>query len=64
MHKANFSTEITKLATMYMVTERYKLGKNTIFRLADEAHAVVKIGRSVRYDVAKLDRLIEEKYTL
>ena len=64
MHKAHYSSEITKLATMGMVSERYKLGKNTILQLADEAHAVIKIGRSVRYDVAKLDKLIEQKYTL
>lgn len=40
--------------------ERYELGRTGIAKLAEAAGARVTIGRSVRYDLRKMDRYLEE----
>lgn len=60
MNKANFSNEVIKLATVKQATERYKLGRNLLMKLAENENAVRHFGRAVRIDVQKLDRAIEE----
>lgn len=34
---------------------RYEVGRNTMRKIAEDAHAVVKIGRLYRIDFAKVD---------
>ena len=46
------------LITYKQACERYNLGMNTVQRLAREAGALVKIGKSARIDIAKIDSLV------
>ncbi|SEL89552.1 hypothetical protein SAMN04487770_12023 [Butyrivibrio sp. ob235] len=63
MRKAEFSNDIQKLATKLQARERYKLSMGTIMKIAEQANAVRRFGRSVRIDIEVLDRAIEEKYS-
>ena len=60
MKTANYSWEVGKLATLPMVKERYKLGRDALIRIATESGAIRKIGRSLRFDVQKMDAYIDE----
>ena len=46
------------LITYKQACERYNLGMNTVQRLAREAGALVKIGKSARIDIAKMDSFV------
>lgn len=59
MNKAKYSDSIVKLATVTQAIERYKLGRNSLMRLATDENAIRHFGRSVRIDVQVLDRAIE-----
>lgn len=64
MKLAKYSNEIFRYATKTQATDYLKVNKATLERLAVEAKAKVKIGRSARYDIPKIVALLEEKYTL
>lgn len=46
------------LLTYKDACERYNLGMNTVQRLAREAGALIKINKSARIDVSKMDNYI------
>ncbi len=46
------------LLTYKDACKRYNLGMNTVQRLAREAGALVKIGKSARIDIAKMDSFV------
>lgn len=60
MQKANFSNNITKLATVEQAKERYKLSRNLLMKVAENENAIRRFGRSVRIDVKILDNAIEQ----
>lgn len=60
MNKPKYTNTITKYATVNMATERYKLSKALIIMLAKKYHALIRIGRSVRIDIEKLDKALDE----
>lgn len=49
-----------KLGTLEQAGGRYGFGRNAMRRIAEEAGAVVKIGRSVRVNFTILDRYMDE----
>lgn len=49
-----------KLGTLEQAGGRYGFGRNAMRRIAEEAGAVVKIGRSVRVNFTILDRYVDE----
>lgn len=59
MRKSNYSDEITKFATVDQARERYKLSRDTVVKLAKEADAVRKIGRSIRIDIPTMDSAVD-----
>lgn len=46
------------LITYKQACERYNLGMNTIQKLARQGEALVKIGKSARVDVEKMDSFV------
>lgn len=58
MRKAKYTDVITKLATVPMAIERYKISRKTLLKHADNANAIVRFGKSVRIDVEKMDKYI------
>lgn len=60
MIKANFSDDLTKLATIPQAKNRYKLSRNTLMKIAGDANAIRRFGRSVRIDIEVLDGAIEQ----
>lgn len=46
------------LLTYKQACERYNLGMNTVQRLARQGDALVKIGKSARVDVEKMDSFV------
>jgi hypothetical protein len=63
MRKSEFTNDVQKLATKLQAKERYKLSTGTIMKIATQANAVRRIGRSVRIDIEVLDKAIEENYS-
>ena len=59
MNVLNYSDEITKMATVPQAIERYKISRRTLMKYADKYDALVRFGRSVRIDIEKFDRGIE-----
>lgn len=59
MQKNKFSNRILKYATCIEAQERYKLSRNMLMRVATQAGAVRRIGRSVRIDVCVLDEFLD-----
>lgn len=60
MNKASYSNNISKLATVNQARERYKLSRNLLMKIAEDNGAVYRIGRTVRLDIPKLDKAIEQ----
>lgn len=58
MQKANFSNDITKLATVEQAKERYKLSRNKLMEISEKENAVRRFGRSVRIDISVMDKAI------
>lgn len=58
MQKANFSDNITKLATVEQAKERYKLSRNLLMKVAENESAVRRFGRCVRIDISVMDKAI------
>ena len=46
------------LITYKQACERYNLGMNTVMKLARQGEALVKIGKSARVDVEKMDNFV------
>ena len=60
MNKPKYTSDVTKFATVKMATERYKLSKASVIIMAKQCHALIHIGRSVRIDIEKLDKALDE----
>ncbi len=56
MHKAYYTDEIQKLATVSQASERYKIGRTKLMEIAGEVGAVRRIGRMVRIDIPVMDK--------
>ena len=62
MKKNQFSNDIAvSLATVPQAQQRYKISRKTLMKYAEKYNAIVRFGRSVRIDIAKMDIGIEEK---
>lgn len=62
MKKNQFSNDITvSLATVPQAQQRYKISRKTLMKYAEKYDAIVRFGKSVRIDIAKMDIGIEEK---
>ncbi len=48
----------TVLITYSQAIERYNLGRNKVYDLAKEADAIIKIGKSARIDMKKMDEFV------
>ena len=59
MKQAQYSNEITKLATVKQAVERYKLGKTKLMEVAEESKAIRRFGKAVRIDIEVMDKAIE-----
>lgn len=46
------------LITYEQACQRYSLGMNTVQKLARQGDALVKIGKSARVDVEKMDKFV------
>ena len=46
------------LLTYKQACERYNLGMSTVQRLARQGEALIKIGKSARVDVEKMDKFV------
>ena len=64
MNKPQYTNKPKKLATVQMMQEEYKYGKNLIYQIAKEANAIIRVGRTTRIDVEKFDKVLAEKYTV
>lgn len=64
MKPYKYSDQIYRYATMQQATDYFKMNKATIKQLAKEARAEIGVGRARRYDIPKMDELLEEKYTI
>ena len=60
MNKPQYSNTVIKLATVAQAIERYKLGRASLMKLAENENAVRRFGRAVRVDVGILDKAIEQ----
>lgn len=56
-------TDNAILLTMEQAKERYSLCYQTIMKLAKESGALIKIGKSTRFNRQKLDEYITREYT-
>ena len=62
MNRAKYSDVVnstTKLCTVEQARERYKLSRGLLMQVAEDAGAIRRIGRSVRVDVPKMDKALE-----
>lgn len=62
MQKSTFNELLTKLATVQQARERYKLSRNSLMKIATEAGAIRRFGRSVRIDIETLDKAVNENF--
>lgn len=58
MKQAQYSNNLTKLATVKQAVERYKLGKTKLMEVAEDNNAIRRFGRAVRIDVEVMDKAI------
>lgn len=58
MNKSKYQRNITKLATINEARERYRLGRNSIMKIAEENDAVRRFGRAVRIDIQIMDKAV------
>lgn len=63
MQKNNFSTELSKLATVPQAVDRYKISRLTLMKYAEKIGAVVRFGRSVRINIGKMDEYVDSQKT-
>lgn len=60
MRKRGESTEINmKMGKVEQACQRYNLGRDAMYRTAENAQAVVRIGRSLLINFSKLDAYID-----
>lgn len=60
MQKSMYSNEITKLATVQQARDRYKVSRGLLMKMAEDYHALVRLGRFVRIDIEKFDAGLEK----
>ncbi|RGD95189.1 hypothetical protein DW644_03785 [Clostridiales bacterium AM23-16LB] len=53
-------TDESKLGTLEQAAGRYSFGRNAMRRIAGEAGAIIKIGRSVRVNFTILDQYMDD----
>ena len=61
MRKTIFLTDPVKLATIREAQERYRLGRTSVVKLAQEHGAIRRFGRSLRIDVELLDSVLNRE---
>lgn len=62
MNKATACRDASgKYITGIQAQHRYNLSKGVVMRLASEADALVKFGKSIRYNVEKMDAFLEQQ---
>ena len=57
-YEIEFAKLIIRHLTYKQACERYNLGMNTVQKLARQGDALVKIGKSARVDVEKMDKFV------
>ena len=66
MRKAVYTSKITNTSKYGKVAEcqeLFRMGRDSVMRIANEAGAVVKFGNVVNIDIPKVIAYIEEYYT-
>ena len=66
MKKGNSKSKITNTSKYGKVSEcqeLFRMGRDTVRRIAKEAGAIVRVGRTVNVDIQKMIAYIEENYT-
>lgn len=63
MEPHGYSDKSGRLYTLQMMQEEYKYSKDIIYRLAEEAGAIIRVGRTTRFNPRKFEDLLEKKYT-
>lgn len=58
MNRAKYTTPVTKLATVNEARERYRLGRNSLMKIAENNNAVRRFGKNVRIDISIMDKEI------
>ena len=61
MRKNNFTSELSKLATVPQAVDRYKVSRLTLMKYAEKCGAVVRFGKSVRINIDKMDASIDQQ---
>ena len=62
MRKGSVSRdESGKFITPEQATRRYNLSRCTVMKLANEAGAAVKFGKSVRFNTERIDSFLEQQ---
>lgn len=59
MKKSQFTNTIYRFSTVPQGMEYYKLSRVSLMKLAEEAGAIQRFGRSVRIDITKIDNHLE-----
>ncbi len=59
-----YSNKPKKQATVQMMQEEYKYSRGMVLKIAEEANAIIRVGRTTRIDVEKFDKVLAEKYTV
>lgn len=49
-----------RVGTIKEGQERYRFGRDTLLKIANECNAVIRIGKSVRLDFAKMDEYFDK----
>ena len=57
--KTTTMTAETRCGSMAEAQARYSYGQATIRKIAEDAGAVIRFGRTVRYNFAKIDKYID-----
>lgn len=60
MNKAKYSDNVSKLATVQQAMERYKLSRNSLLKVGEDAGAIRRLRRAVRIDIQKMDEYIDK----
>ena len=61
MLKAQFTNTIYRFSTVPQGVEYYKLSRVSLMKLAEEAEAIQRFGKSVRLDIPKIDTYLEHR---
>ncbi|MGN0312834.1 MAG: DUF6462 family protein [Lachnospiraceae bacterium] len=61
MRKATNRDNNSRFITLPMAKERYNLGNKLTYELAEKSGALIRFGRTVRFDAEKMDRYFSEQ---